>query len=131
MDPENNTFEYLDGERFISLTTFYKNGRGIATPVEYVKKHDKLYVATREDSYKVKRLRNNDRASIAPCTMRGKLKGKKIDVKIRILSENEENLAIEALKELYNNLFYKLFFGISKLAFWRKKSKTVYLEITL
>ncbi|MHA2055019.1 MAG: PPOX class F420-dependent oxidoreductase [Candidatus Hodarchaeales archaeon] len=130
MKSVSNAFDYLKGEKFISLTTFYKSGKGVATPVEYIRKGEKLYVATSEDSYKVKRLRNNSSALLAPCTMRGKLKGENIDVEARILPEEEEQVAIEAINELYDNIFYKLVFMLSKLAFWRKKEKRVYLEIT-
>jgi PPOX class probable F420-dependent enzyme len=130
MNSKSNAFDYLKGERFISLTTFYKSGKGVATPVEYIRKEDKIYVATSEDSYKVKRLRNNNSATLAPCTMRGKIKGEKIDVKVRILPEDEEEIGIKAMNELYDNFVYKIMFKLSKLAFWRKEGKRVYLEIT-
>jgi len=59
-------FDILTGKRTISLTTYYKSGKSVSTPVEYVRSGDKLYVSTPETSYKVKRIRGNSTAVIAP-----------------------------------------------------------------
>jgi len=129
MSPNPHPFDYLAGHRTISLTTYYKSGKGVATPVEFIRKNDSLYVSTRKDSYKIKRLRNNTDAKIAPCTLRGKLKGPEIKVQVRIIPKEEEEFAIETMKEALN-LLYKIVIGLSKLAFWRKETERVYLEIT-
>ncbi|MHA2305260.1 MAG: PPOX class F420-dependent oxidoreductase [Candidatus Hodarchaeales archaeon] len=120
-------FDYLAGNRTISLTTYYKSGKAVATPVEFVRSGNKLYVSTRIGSYKVKRLKNNPNALIAPCTMRGKLRGQEIEVKAKILPKSEERKAREALKELYQGFFIKI---LGKLTSWRDKEEIVYLEIT-
>ncbi len=129
MNQQSHLFDYLAGHRTISLTTYYKSGKGVATPVDFVRKNDRLYVSTRIHSYKVKRLKINSNATIAPCTMRGKLKGPKIDVTVKILPKEEEEFAIETMKEALT-LFYKFLIAVSKLAFWRKKTEWVYLEVT-
>ncbi len=123
----NNKFNYLKGKRTISLTTYYKSGKAVATPVEFVHHENKLFVSTRKDSYKVKRLKRNSNAVIAPCTMRGKITGPETEVKVRILSADEEEVAREALKSLYSGFFSKIFV---KLTSWRDKSERVFLEIT-
>ena len=120
-------FDYLKGKRTISLTTYYKSGKGVATPVEFVKSEDKLYVSTRITSYKVKRLKNNLNALIAPCTMRGKIQGPQTNVQVRILPEEEEDSARETMKELYQGFFSKT---LLKLTSWRDKEERVYLEIS-
>jgi PPOX class probable F420-dependent enzyme len=120
-------FDFLTKEKYISLTTYYKSGRGVATPVEFVNKGIKLYINTRKDSYKVKRVKVNKKAKIAPCTMRGKLTGELKDVMIRLLSDDENSDAIRAFEEKYSGIFFKI---INLLFFWRKKHKRVYLEIT-
>ena len=119
-------FDILAGNRTISLTTYYKGGKSVSTPVEFVRSDDRLFVSTPEVSYKVKRIRSNSNAVIASCTMRGKITGPKIDVRVRILSEEEGKLAKEALDLLYQGLFYRI---IIKTMFWRKQEKRVFLEI--
>ncbi|MEU5974740.1 PPOX class F420-dependent oxidoreductase [Streptomyces sp. NPDC047315] len=59
--------------RYISVTTYRKNGTGVATPVWFAEDSGKLYVWTNSDSWKVKRLRNDDRVSVAVCDVRGRV----------------------------------------------------------
>lgn len=122
----SHKFDILAGKRTISLTTFYNSGKAVATPVEFVRSDDRLYVSTPINSYKVKRLRGNSNAVIASCTMRGKITGSEIDVRVRILSEEEGKVAKETLDVLYQGLLYRI---MGKLMFWRKKEDRVYLEI--
>ncbi len=108
------------------MTTYYKSGKGVTTPVEFVRSGDRLFVSTKKASYKVKRIRNDSNATIAPCTMRRKITGPQTNVQVRILPDEEENIAREALKPLYQGFFYKI---LSKLTFWRNKDERVYLDI--
>ncbi|MEV4945459.1 PPOX class F420-dependent oxidoreductase [Streptomyces sp. NPDC053755] len=63
--------EELRRGRYVSLTTFRRNGTGVATPVWYAVEGDVLYAWTRTDSWKVKRLRNDPRVVVTPCDVRG------------------------------------------------------------
>ncbi|MFF5637709.1 PPOX class F420-dependent oxidoreductase [Streptomyces sp. NPDC012825] len=63
--------EELRRGRYVSLTTFRKNGTGVATPVWYAVEGSELYAWTRTDSWKVKRLRNDPRVVAAVCDVRG------------------------------------------------------------
>ena len=49
----------IQGQKYISLTTFRKTGVGVATPVWFGEEDGKLYVMTRSDMGKTKRIRNN------------------------------------------------------------------------
>lgn len=64
--------------KYLSLTTFRKSGEAVATPVWVARDGDHLYVTTRADSWKVKRLRNNPAVLLAPCDMRGGLTGEQV-----------------------------------------------------
>ncbi|MDV9188769.1 PPOX class F420-dependent oxidoreductase [Streptomyces sp. SR27] len=63
--------EELRRGRYVSLTTYRKNGTGVATPVWYAVEGSELYAWTRSDSWKVKRLRNDPRVVVAVCDVRG------------------------------------------------------------
>lgn len=65
--------EALRHGRYVSLTTFRKDGTGVATPVWYAVDGDELYVWTREDSWKVKRLRRDSRVVVTACDVRGRV----------------------------------------------------------
>lgn len=45
----------IQGQKYISLTTFRKNGAAVHTPVWFGEEAGKLYVMTRSDSGKYKR----------------------------------------------------------------------------
>jgi PPOX class probable F420-dependent enzyme len=65
----------LEGERYLSLATFRRDGRGVETPVWFAADGRTLWVFTAGDSGKVKRLRNSPRARVAACDVRGKVHG--------------------------------------------------------
>lgn len=68
----------LSKGKYLSLTTFKKSGEAVATPVWVVRDGDHLLVTTAADSWKVKRIRNNPRVLLAPCDVRGNLKGAQV-----------------------------------------------------
>ncbi|MFJ9038651.1 PPOX class F420-dependent oxidoreductase [Streptomyces sp. NPDC102406] len=60
--------------KYISLTTYRKDGTPVATPVWHVARDEReLLVVTPADSWKVKRLRNDSAVTVAVCTVRGKV----------------------------------------------------------
>ncbi|MFI1659941.1 PPOX class F420-dependent oxidoreductase [Streptomyces sp. NPDC020472] len=59
--------------RYISLTTYRKDGTPVPTPVWFAAEGDELYVWTRIDSWKVKRLRRDARVVVAACDVRGRI----------------------------------------------------------
>ena len=61
--------------KYLSLTTYRRDGSPVATPVWLVRDGDALRVITQADSGKAKRLRNDDRVLLAPCDARGRLRG--------------------------------------------------------
>ena len=65
----------IRGQKYISLTTFRKTGAAVATAVWFGEQDDKLYVMTRSDMGKTKRIRNNSQVRVAPCKIRGKVTG--------------------------------------------------------
>jgi PPOX class probable F420-dependent enzyme len=91
----------IHGQRYISLGTFRKNGTKIATPVWFGEDGDKLYVMTRSDTGKMKRVRNNPRVTVAPCTIRGKLTGTEVPALARILPPEEHVHAHQTINRKY------------------------------
>src|SRR3981081_1457997 len=75
----------IHGQKYISLTTFRKNGQPVATPVWFGEEDDKLFVMTRSTSGKYKRIRNNPKVRVAPCTIRGIVTGPEFAAIARIL----------------------------------------------
>ncbi|MFD7231067.1 PPOX class F420-dependent oxidoreductase [Streptomyces sp. NPDC059881] len=63
----------LDRAKYISLTTFRKDGTGVATPVWFAVEGGEVYVWTRSDSWKVKRLRRDGQVTVTACDVRGRV----------------------------------------------------------
>ncbi|QKW09855.1 PPOX class F420-dependent oxidoreductase [Streptomyces sp. NA04227] len=59
--------------RYVSLTTYRKDGTPVATPVWSAAEGDELYVWTNVNSWKVKRLRRDPRVVVAVCDVRGRI----------------------------------------------------------
>ncbi|MFD4030733.1 PPOX class F420-dependent oxidoreductase [Streptomyces sp. NPDC058637] len=67
------TLQDFARSEYVSLTTYRKDGTPVATPVWAAADGDVLYVWTRSDSWKVKRLRNNPRVLVTVCDVRGRI----------------------------------------------------------
>ena len=91
----------IRGQKYISLSTFRKNGAKVATPVWFGEEGDKLYVMTRSDLGKTKRIRNNAQVTVAPCTIRGKVTGPESAAKARILPPEEHKHARQTVNRKY------------------------------
>ena len=60
-----------------------------------------IYIYTIGNTGKVKRIRNNGRVKIAPCTMRGELLGEWVDARAEIVTGEEATSGMELLNKKY------------------------------
>jgi uncharacterized protein len=110
----------IHGQKYISLVSFRKNGTPVRTPVWFAEDADRLYVMTGSHLGKYKRIRNNPRVTIAPCTIRGKLTGPEFAGTARILSPQD----FKRVRGLINAKYW-----LARLPLiWGRTD--VYLEIT-
>jgi PPOX class probable F420-dependent enzyme len=91
----------ISGQKYISLTTFRKTGVGVATPVWFGEDNGKLYVMTRSDMGKTKRIRNNPQVQVAPSTIRGKVTGPEHPATARILPPEDHAHARQTINRKY------------------------------
>lgn len=91
----------IRGQKYISLATFRKNGAKVATPVWFGEEDGKLYVMTRSDMGKIKRLSNNPQVTVAPCRVRGIVTGPEIPAIARILPMQEHLHARQTINRKY------------------------------
>lgn len=90
--------------KYLSLETFRKTGVGVRTPIWFAEdpaQPTTFYVYTLPDSGKVKRIRNNPRVRIAPCNMRGDLRGAWVDAHVRICVDDEVAKGQSLLRQKY------------------------------
>jgi PPOX class probable F420-dependent enzyme len=99
---------------FILLTTFTKDGRPKPTPIWAAPDGDRLVVITQNKSWKVKRIRNTSRVTLAACDARGNPKGEAIEAAAAVLDKSHNGAVYDAIGRRYGvrgklfNLFSKL-----------------------
>ena len=108
------TFADVAKSEYILLTTFTKDGRPKPTPIWAVPRGDGLVAITQEKSWKVKRIRNTPRVTIAVCDRRGNPKGEPVDAVAAILDKSANAGTYDAIGERYG-LLGKTFNFFSKL----------------
>jgi PPOX class probable F420-dependent enzyme len=102
-------FDHLRGRKYCLLVTYRRTGEAVPTPVWFGLGEGKLYVRTEADAAKVRRIRNDPRARVAPCTARGKPLGPPAEGRARVLDEQGEIAAAEAALEANYGLGRKLY----------------------
>lgn len=75
--------------KYLSLTTFRRDGTPVSTPVWFVAENGSLLVETDGNSYKVKRIRRNDNVTVARCNAMGRLAGDPVEAHAEILPADE------------------------------------------
>ncbi len=102
-------FPAFRDHKYLSLETFKKNGEGVKTPVWFAADprtdlagdEARLFIYTIGNTGKVKRIRNNPRVRIAPCTMRGELLGEWVDARAEIVTGEEAAYGMGLLYKKY------------------------------
>ncbi len=97
-------FDEIANSRYILLTTFTKDGKAKPTAIWAVPDGDRLLVMTEEDAWKVKRIRNTPRVTLAICDARGKPKSEPIEAVARVLDKSEAPAVIRAVNKRYGLL---------------------------
>ncbi len=81
--------QHLGAEKYVSLATFRRDGREVRTPVWVAEANGRLYVFSEAKAGKVKRIRATRRVALAPCDVRGGLRGDFVEGTGRVVSESE------------------------------------------
>jgi len=103
----------IKSEKYILLETYRKNNQPVKTPVWFIIKDDLVHVVTREQTGKVKRLRNNKQVKFALCTIRGKVIGEWATGTAKFLEEGQTPEAVKWRDKKYG-LFAKIAKFLSK-----------------
>ena len=72
-------------EKYVSLATYRRNGVEVKTPVWIAEVAGRYYVFSAGDAGKVKRIRATPRVRLAPCDVRGEVRGPWIEAHARII----------------------------------------------
>lgn len=97
-------FEGLARARAILLTTFRGSGEPVGTPVWLVVEDKKILMTTTAASGKVRRIRDDPRVTVAPCTQFGRVTGTTREATARLLGPQETQTALASIRRRYGLL---------------------------
>ena len=105
----------LSRGRYLSVTSFKRDGTGGATPVWFVSGGTRLFALTDLHSAKIRRIRRNPHVLVALCRPDGKLRGEQMPARAEVLTatpdlERVQKLLVERYKLTYRfvMLVYRL-----------------------
>lgn len=104
-------FAPLQVSRVALLTTFRRNGQGVATPVGIRLAAGKAYFTTWSTTGKVKRLAHNPQVTLAPCNRMGKVLGSSIEGIAR-LREDTTGIPQSVLTKTFWSRFWNLIYTL-------------------
>ena len=119
--------------KYLSLTSFKRDGTGVATPVWFVVDGERLLVKTGRESFKVKRIRRNPAVMIAPCSASGRLRGEPVPAQAQILPPGEPDHAGRLMARKYRVdrvLILPIYRALQRLRGARAGTAEVVLAIT-
>jgi uncharacterized protein len=114
------TFADVAKAKYILLTTFTKDGRPKPVPVWAALDGGRLLVISEAQSWKVKRIRNTSRVTLAVCDMRGRPKSEAIEATAKVLDTSQTGAVYDAIRRRYPfggrvfSLYSKLRGGMQK-----------------
>lgn len=123
----------LAAQRYISLTTFRRDGSAASTPVWVVSDDGKrLLIWTGAETWKVKRIRRDPRVQVAASDYRGRELGPRVDAQARVLEADAETIVTPLLRRKYGwqRRGLELQARIARLVTRTPASASVYLELT-
>ena len=90
-------FASLHGTKTVLLTTYKRNGTPVSTPVSIAFDDERAFFRTWHTAGKAKRLANNPRVEVAPCTFQGRPTGPAIQARAKLLERDDAKNASDRL----------------------------------
>jgi PPOX class probable F420-dependent enzyme len=100
--------EALFPGRFLSVTSFKRDGTGVATPVWFVSDGRRLFALTDLHSAKVRRIRREPRVLVASCRASGKLRRDPVPAQAQVLTSSAELERVQQLLLERYRISYRL-----------------------
>jgi uncharacterized protein len=118
----------LASQRYISLTTFRRDGSTASTPVWVVSDDgERLLVWTGASTWKVKRIRRDPHVLVAASDFKGRERGPRVAAQARVLGPEVEGLVVRLLRRKYG--WQRRGLELQGALRRRPAASSVYLEI--
>ena len=107
--------EALFPGRFLSVTSFKRDGTGVATPLWSVSDGRRLFAFTDRDSAKVRRIRRNPRVLVASCRVDGKLRRAPVPGRAEVLTASPDLERVQKLLLARYKISYRVVMAFYRL----------------
>ena len=87
--------------RYLSITSYKRDGTPVSTPVWFAEQDGRLLVETDAASGKAKRIRRNPAVRVALCSASGRLRGDQASAVAELLPDSETSSAERLIKRKY------------------------------
>jgi PPOX class probable F420-dependent enzyme len=104
--------------RYISVTSFKRDGTAVATPLWAVSDGRRLFALTDRHSAKVRRIHRNPHVLVAPCRVDGKLRDKPTAARAEVLTSTPDLEHVQKLLSARHKVSYRvvmLFYRLGRL----------------
>jgi hypothetical protein len=119
----------FEGESYVSLATFRRDGRAVETAVWFAEGSGRLWAFSESKAGKIKRLRNSPRARVAACDVRGRVHGAWHDASARVV---EDDAAIaHALRLLHAKYGWQMWLADFFARLSGRYARRAYIEVRL
>jgi PPOX class probable F420-dependent enzyme len=108
--------ETLFPGRYLSVTSFKRDGTGIATPVWFACDGRRLFALTDLHSAKVRRIRRDPRVLVASCRPDGKLRREPVPARAEVLTATADLERVQKLLIERYRLSYRLVMLVYRVA---------------
>jgi uncharacterized protein len=107
--------EALFPGRYLSVTSFKRDGTGVATPVWFVSHRSRLFALTDLHSAKVGRIRRDPHVLVASCRADGKLRGEPVPAHAEVLTATPDLARVQKLLLERYKLSYRFIMFLYRL----------------
>ena len=111
--------------RYLSVTSFKRDGTGVATPLWSVSDGARLFALTDLHSAKVRRIRRNPRVRVASCRVDGKLRSVPVPARAEVLTATSELERVQRLLIRRYRISYRLVMLFYRLGRRLRRQRTV------
>jgi PPOX class probable F420-dependent enzyme len=94
--------------RYLSVTSFKRDGTAVATPVWFVCDGERLLALTDLHSAKVRRIHHNPHVLVAPCRADGKLRREPLAARAEVLTATPDLEGVQNLLKARYRVSYRL-----------------------
>ncbi|WLP89304.1 PPOX class F420-dependent oxidoreductase [Gordonia sp. NB41Y] len=121
-------FDAATDAKYVQLTTFRKDGTPVSTPLWAAVDGDRMYMWTETESWKVKRIRRDQRVIVQACDARGKkLTGQPVDGTAEIM----DAAGTEHVRKLISGKYGIVGWSLVRMSILRRgKSGTIGVAIS-